>query len=94
MTLYGSREPLWNCRIADTGTGGCFSYRFDNVDRKDNSPRITTVDCDRETMGYRACEYLMTKTAKRYKSFVFKYRLGSIQRVVAVKEKDRTMAEK
>lgn len=62
---------------------------------KDNSPRITTVDCDRETMGYRACEYLMTKTAKEYKSFVFKYRLPrSIQRVAAVKEKDRTMAEK
>ena len=38
---------------------------FDNVSiAKDNSPRITTVDCDRETMGYRACEYLMTKTAK------------------------------
>lgn len=37
---------------------------FDNVSiAKDNSPRITTVDCDRETMGYRACEYLMTKTA-------------------------------
>ena len=39
---------------------------FDNVSiAKDNSPRITTVDCDREAMGYRACEYIMAKTAKR-----------------------------
>lgn len=38
---------------------------FDNVPvAKDNSPKITTVDCARKTMGYRACEYLMTKTAK------------------------------
>lgn len=38
---------------------------FDNVSvAKDNSPKITTVDCARKTMGYRACEYLMTKTAK------------------------------
>ncbi len=59
-------EPLWNC--GDRG------YRvpediivtgFDNVPvAKDNSPKITTVDCARKTMGYRACEYLMTKTAK------------------------------
>ena len=69
---------------------------FDNVSiAKDNSPRITTVDCDRETMGYRACEYLMTKTAKRYKSFAFKYRLPDLFRELRhVKEKDRTMAEK
>lgn len=38
---------------------------FDNVPvAKDNSPKITTVDCARKTMGYCACEYLMTKTAK------------------------------
>lgn len=42
---------------------------FDNVQiAKDNSPRITTVDCARATMGYRACEYLMTKSAKEISS--------------------------
>lgn len=38
---------------------------FDNVPlARDNSPRITTAQCDRRKMGYLACEYLMTKSAK------------------------------
>lgn len=36
---------------------------FDDVCvARDNSPRITTVRCDRKKMGYLACEYLMTKS--------------------------------
>lgn len=30
----------------------------------DNSPGIATVRCDRQKMGYLACEYLMTKSAR------------------------------
>lgn len=38
---------------------------FDDVRiARDNSPRITTVRCDREKMGYLACGSLMTKTAE------------------------------
>lgn len=36
---------------------------FDDVCvARDNSPQITTVRCDRQKMGYLACEYLMTRS--------------------------------
>ncbi len=41
---------------------------FDNVSvAKDNSPRITTVQCDRAKMGYLSCEYLLTKSPEEIK---------------------------
>lgn len=42
---------------------------FDDVlFARDNSPRITTVRCDREKMGYLACGSLMTKTPEEIRN--------------------------
>lgn len=41
---------------------------FDDVSvAKDNSPRITTIQCDRIKMGYLSCECLLTKSSEEIK---------------------------